>query len=132
MKQPGGYVSLGSVQTNDIDWSRARTVHVDLVDVAFSPDALSFDAGVPYRLVMRNTGLHPHDFVATGFFKAIAARKLIIGSKAIDYPFVQTIDVASGDAKELLFVPVRRGRYALTCTYPNHASLGMEGSVTVR
>lgn len=136
MQRPEGYVSLARAQDKEIQWSRARVVRVALVDVAFSPDKLTFDAGVPYRLIVQNEGLHGHDFVSPGFFEAIATKRTVIKTniteKTFEFPFIESVDLAPNETQELLFVPVRRGTYELVCSYPQHISLGMQGKITVR
>lgn len=130
--QPAGYVSLAPVRTAGIPWSRARAIEVALSEYAFAPESLAFEAGVPYRLILRNTGGGRHTFVSENFFKAIAVRKLITAKKTQDYPYVQVIEVEPGATKELQFLPTRRGTYPLHCSVTLHETFGMEGTVTVR
>ncbi len=131
-EQPAGYVSLAPVRTAGIPWARMRPITIDLTEYAFSPDALTFEAGVPYRLVIHNAGGSRHTFVSEGFFKAIAVRRLIAGKKTSDYPFIQVIELESGATKELQFLPMRRGTYPLHCSVTLHESFGMKGAITVR
>jgi len=130
--QPTGYVSLAPVQTAGIPWGRARTVTVTLSDYAFAPMALTFEAGIPYRLVLRNASASRHTFVSEPFFKAIAARRLVSAKTTVDYPFVQAIELPVGATKELQFLPMRRGTYPLHCSVTLHESFGMKGTITLR
>ena len=130
--QPAGYVSLAPVRTAGIPWSRVRVVEVALSEYAFAPDTLTFEAGVPYRLILHNAGGRRHTFVSEPFFKAIAVRKLITAKKTDDYPYVQVIEIEPGATKELQFLPMRRGTYPLHCSVILHESFGMEGTITVQ
>lgn len=131
-EKPAGYVSLAPVRTAGIPWARLRPIMVDLSEYAFKPDTLTFDSGVPYRLVLHNAGGSRHTFVSEDFFKAIAVRRLIDGKKTHDYPFIQTVELEPGATKELQFLPMRRGTYPLHCSVTLHESFGMKGKITVR
>jgi uncharacterized cupredoxin-like copper-binding protein len=132
MDRPEGYVSLAPVRTAGIPWSRARAVTVNITEYAFAPNALHLEVGVPYRLVLRNGGDSRHTFVSEPFFKTVAVRRLVIGDKVIDYPYLQLVELPSGASKELQFLPMRRGSFPLRCSVPLHQSFGMEGTITVR
>ena len=132
MQQPKGYVSLAPVRTAGIPWSRARAVRVNLSEYAFAPDVLTFETGVPYRLILHNTGGRRHTFVSEPFFKAIAVRQLASPGKVVDYPYLQVVELEPGTSKEVQFLPMRRGTYSLHCSVTFHEALGMEGTITVR
>lgn len=132
MTQPEGYVSIAPVRTAGIPWSRAHVAEVVLSEYAFAPNSLTFEAGVPYRLILRNAGASGHTFVSERFFKSIAVRKLQGPKKSYDYPYVQTIRLEPGQKKELQFLPMQRGTYPLHCSVPLHESFGMTGTITVR
>jgi hypothetical protein len=52
----------------DVDWSQAQQVHMLMVDDRFVPDQLTFQHGVPYRLLLENDGKDLHEFTAPEFF----------------------------------------------------------------
>ena len=60
---------------DDVDWTRARRLHVLMVDYAFAPGEMAFERGQPYRLRIRNLGDRRHIFSAPDFFRAIAIRR---------------------------------------------------------
>ncbi len=127
-----GYVGDAAGRVASADWSRAETLTVALSEYAFSPSALTFRAGAPYRLRIENGGKSTHFFVSDGFFKAIAAAKLITPSGETARPYLKSIALAPGEVKDLHFVPVRPGTYALECMAPFHAGFGMRGEIQIR
>ncbi len=127
-----GYVANPATFTKSADWSKAQTVTVRLSEYAFSPAALTFKKGAPYRLKIVNGGSAAHFFVSQGFFKAIAARGLKTASGETAHPYVKSIALGAGETKELSFVPVKAGRYTLDCTAPFHASFGMTGAIRIQ
>ena len=82
---PEGYLQDAPARVAAADWSTAETVEVMLSEYAFAPAMLTFEAGEPYRLVLRNGGSSDHTFTGPGFFRAIAAQKLGDAAQARRY-----------------------------------------------
>ncbi len=75
---PGpGYIQDAAARVVAADWSKARDVTIVLSEYKFAPADPIFQADRPYRLILRNKGERTHTFVSEGFFKAIAAQKLV-------------------------------------------------------
>ncbi len=112
------------------NWAAARTVTVALDDYAFRPDRLVLRRGQPVRLRLVNEGARAHDFTAPAFFRGVGMRPgdplgtptLVAGG---------SIDVPAGETREVTFVPLTAGEFALTCVRPLHATLGMSGTIVV-
>ncbi len=133
LEKPGpGYVRDIAAKTANVDWSKAETVTVTLSEFRFAPARLNFQSGVPYRLRLRNAGTRDHTFTSPGFFRAIAAEKLVAADGEIARPYLQSIAVPPGAEKELFFVPVKTAVYDVKCTVILHESFGMEGKISVR
>ena len=131
--RPGpGFVRDIAAATEGVDWSKAETVTVTLSDFAFTPAALSFRPGTPYRLVLSNVSDHGHTFTSTGFFEAIAAEKLVGPSATTNRPHLVSVAVPPGVRIEVHFVPVREGEWGLECTVFLHELFGMEGRITIQ
>ena len=114
------------------DWSRAETVTVALSEYSITPATLAFRPGQPYRLRIENKGTRTHNFTSGGFFKAIAVQKLRSGNRETVSPRLETVEVTPGEVKDLYFVAVTSGGYALECSVFLHATFGMEGEIVVR
>ncbi len=127
-----GFVENAAQVVVAADWSRAETVTVTLSEFSFSPTSLTFAAGAPYRLLIRNIGNNEHLFVADGFFKGIAAQRLKTPDGDVEAPYLAAIAVAPGAEKALTFVAVTPGTYHLECSLPFHATFGMEGEIAIR
>jgi uncharacterized cupredoxin-like copper-binding protein len=129
---PEAYVQDAPARVAAADWSQAETVEVALSEYEFSPATLSFEAGEPYLLVLRNEGTSTHTFTSPGFYRAIAAQKLVAGNDEQALPYIEQIEIPSGSSKGLYFLPVRKGTYALECAVFLHESFGMHGEITIR
>ena len=131
--KPGaGYVEDMAAPVAAADWSQAETITVALAEYEFAPATLSLRQGIPYRLRLENRGDATHFFASGGFFKAIATQRLKTPRGEIDTPYLRSIAVAPGGAKELFFVPMKKGDYDLECTAPLHSLFGMVGTIQVR
>ncbi len=129
---PGpGYIQDAAARVAAADWSKARDVTIVLSEYKFAPADPIFQSDRPYRLILRNKGERTHAFVSEGFFKAIAAQKLVSPSGTVTTPALETVEIEPGEEKQLYFVPVTRGTYALECSIFLHNTFGMEGEITI-
>jgi uncharacterized cupredoxin-like copper-binding protein len=101
------------------------TVNVMMVEYKFTPDHLTFQHDVHYRLHLENHGKETHEFTAPVFF---AAAK-------IDNPDVlnrehSEIVLQPGDSKDVFLTPGKPGTYDLRCA--DHDWNGMVGGITVQ
>jgi uncharacterized cupredoxin-like copper-binding protein len=107
------------------DWSQARPVTVVASEYQFSPNKLTFERGVAYRLHLENHGKEQHEFTAPGFFKAVRLRD----AKALNADRIE-VEIPPGSARDLFFVPQQSGHYPLRCS--DHDWAGMTGEITVK
>lgn len=113
------------------DWDTKQSVSIELNEFSFTPAALTFEAGTPYVLTIRNTGKEKHYFTAHEFYRAIATRKAETPESEIKAPFFTAIEIFPGKEAELLFIPVTPGDYEFICEIEGHADAGMRGTITV-
>ena len=125
------YVADAAARAESVDWTKAESITVTLSEFDFSPPTLTFRAGAPYRLVLKNVGVVTHTFVSEGFFKAIAAHELRRSEGDVAIAYIEKIVLARGATKELLFVAAKPGTYDLACTVFLHDMFGMNGSISI-
>ena len=107
-----------------VDWSKAQTIDLLMVDDQFEPDHLSFRHGVPYRLHMENRGKDLHEFTAPEFLADAIIRDphvLANGGKEVV--------VQPGADVDVYLVPMKAGTFRLICA--DHDWDGMVGEITV-
>ena len=102
-----------------------QPVTVIMKEYAFVPSRLMFRHGVEYRLHLQNTGKELHEFTAPQFLKAAHIESPGVLNNSGD-----EVDVPPGEAKDLVFIAPRPGRYRLWCA--DHDWAGMTGSITVK
>ncbi len=130
-KPAPGYIQDAAARVAAANWSKARDITIVMSEYKFSPADPIFQADRPYRLILRNNGERSHTFVSEGFFKAIAAQKLVSSAGSVATPAIETIEVAPGEEKQLYFIPVTRGTYPVECSVFLHNTFGMEGEITI-
>jgi uncharacterized cupredoxin-like copper-binding protein len=113
------------------NWDEQQEVVVELSEFSFTPSDLTFQAGLPYVLTIRNGGKEKHYFTAHAFYRAIATRKAESDQSEVKVPYFTAIEVFPGKEVELYFVPVLPGTYELFCEIEGHAEAGMRGTITV-
>jgi uncharacterized cupredoxin-like copper-binding protein len=121
----GGPACAGAMGAPKIDRSKAETVIVTMVEYRFEPDRFVFRRGIAYRLHLDNRGRELHEFTAPAFFKAVQ-----LGNPEILSREGQEVVLQPGEQKDVYFVPLRAGRYPLTCA--DHDWEGMIGDIIVQ
>ena len=107
-------------------------------ELRFFPNALSFETGKLYRLILMNPSTVKHYFSSDGMSRAVYTRKVQINGKngepiAEIKGSIREIEVYPQGTAEWWFVPVKAGTFNdLKCTIAGHAEAGMVGTVTIR
>ena len=87
-----------------INWSKAETFNLLMVEDQFVPDHLSFRHGVPYRLHLENRGKDLHEFTAPEFLADALVRDPGALANA-----GQEVVVQPGQVVDVYLVPMRAG-----------------------
>ena len=108
----------------------------------FVPNALSFETGKLYKLVLSNPSKIKHYFTSPGLARSVHTRKVQVidkkGTTAEIKGTIREIEVYPGGTAEWWFVPVAAGRFEdLHCHIKDgdgrtHAQHGMTGTVEIR
>jgi uncharacterized cupredoxin-like copper-binding protein len=97
-----------TMQTNGI-----QEITLDASEFSFSQTTLSVTKGQPVRLVLKNTGKMPHDWV-------------------VDELNAKTKIIKSGETDTIEFTPSESGTFSFYCSVGQHRAQGMEGKITVQ
>ena len=135
-------ITGGVLAAGDMTRQEPVVVHVELGDqengLRFIPNALSFETGKLYRLVLRNPSPMKHYFSSEGLSRAVFTRKVQVlgpqGERIAEIKGqIREIEVYPQGVAEWWFVPIQSGTFDdLTCTIPGHAAAGMKGTLTIR
>lgn len=113
----------GCATGESVNWSQARSVAIHLTDYRFTPARLVLVRDTPYQLVLINDSRSLHEFTAPAFLReaTVADPGILAGGREVV--------LQPGATKKLVLVPLKPGRYPLTCA--DHEFLGMEGTIVV-
>jgi len=125
------YVANAGDYVSAADWDSMKTVRVNMDEMSFSPETLTFEAGQPYKLEIVNVGTEKHYFTAEEFYRSVAFRKAQTSEGEYKAPYFKAIENFPGEQVDLYFVPVIPGIYESICTISGHADQGMHGQITV-
>ncbi|MCB1889260.1 MAG: cupredoxin domain-containing protein [Rhodocyclaceae bacterium] len=127
------YITDADRIVKEADWNAMETVTVVFEEHHYTPENLTFKAGVAYKLELINEGEKHHYFTAPEFFRSIATRKAMVNGQAeIKAPYFKAVEVLKeGGQLDLYFVPVTKGTFPVFCTIDDHREKGMEGSIVV-
>lgn len=104
----------------------------------FYPDALEFETGKLYKLVITNPSNTAHYFSATDFARSIYTRKVQVINPAKETLVevkgsITELEINPGNTAEWWFVPVKTLSNAkLHCAIKGHTEAGMRGQITIR
>jgi uncharacterized cupredoxin-like copper-binding protein len=98
--------------------------------LVFTPNALTFQAGKLYKLVLVNQSKSQHYFSALRFAAAVWTRKVEVEGAEIKGA-IREIEVLPGGQAAWFIVPVQAGTFELQCTVPGHAEAGMIGEIMI-
>jgi uncharacterized cupredoxin-like copper-binding protein len=115
-----------------------RTVKLDASEYAFSLRALSFKTGETVKFVVTNKGKSKHE-LTIGTAEEQAAHQAEMEAMAgmqhdessHEMP-PNSLHVAPGETRELVWTFTTPGQLLFACNYPGHADLGMRGDIAVR
>lgn len=89
-----------------------REITIEGSEFKFSLNALTFTSGQPVRLIFKNAGKMPHDWV-------------------VDELGVRTKIIEGGKEDIIEFTPDKAGTYEYYCSVGKHREMGMKGMLTV-
>lgn len=90
----------------------AREITVEGKEFSFSPATLTVKQGETVRVVFKNTGKMPHDFV-------------------VDELNVRTKVISGGQQDTVTFTATEKGTFEFYCSVGNHRAQGMVGKLMV-
>lgn len=117
--------------TDSADWDNAEVIQIELSEMSFTPNNLTFEAGKPYQVQLVNVGEVKHEVAAEHFFASVAWRKVESEQSEIKAPYFKEIEVFPGQTVDLFFVPISTGTFDVVCEIEGHLEAGMFGSIEV-
>jgi uncharacterized cupredoxin-like copper-binding protein len=120
-----GLVAIAQADTaSAIDWSKAQTVEIRMIEYQFIPDRLTLRHGQPYRLHLVNAGKEGHDFTAPDFFQSAIVEHTGAFNDSRSSVFLQPQQTT-----DIYLVAPNAGLFAPRCA--DHDWAGMTATIVV-
>jgi uncharacterized cupredoxin-like copper-binding protein len=113
------------------DAGDARTVEVEMRDIAFAPTAVDVRAGEKIRFVFKNTGQVTHDAFIGDQAAQDAHEREMRGGHGDHAKGSNAVTVASGKTAQLTFTFDEPGQILLGCHQPGHYTGGMKAAINI-
>lgn len=107
-------------------------------NLRFYPNALQFETGKLYKLVIKNPSKQKHYFTSEGMARSVFTRKVQVvnaGNKTLVEVkgSISEIEVYPGQTAEWWFVPIKTLQESpLRCSIKGHTEAGMTGSINIK
>lgn len=115
-----------------------RTVKLDASEYAFNAITLSFKAGETVKFVLTNKGKLKHSLTIGTAQEQKTHQDEMAEMAGMNHDETEhampgnSIHVAPGETRELVWTFSKPGQLLFACSYPGHADLGMQGAITVQ
>lgn len=104
--------SISEEKNNIITADGVLEITVKASEFAFDPYIIGLKKGERVRLILKNTGKYPHDWIIEG----------------LD---IRTKTIAGGESDTIEFTADKIGEFPIYCGVGNHREKGMEGKIFV-
>lgn len=118
--------ALANTQVTEVKVSLGNTEG----ELKFFPNALQFEAGKPYKLLLDNPSPTKHYFTSKDFADASWTKKVEAGKVEVKGA-IHELELKPGATAEWVLTPMKPGNYELHCSVAGHTEAGMVGKITI-
>ena len=121
----------------------SRTITIEASEIKYDVEQLAFQAGETIRFVITNKGEQPHELtIGDPAYQEVARQMMThMAEMGMDLAAPEhaaqhasagnTVVVAVGETKEIVWTFTKAGSLEFSCNMPGHAEVGMKGPITV-
>ena len=110
----------------------ARTIEVEMTEMAYTPDKIEVKRGEQIRFVIRNAGKEDHEFLLATTAENLKHAEVMHKHPEMEHDDPNGVRVAPNKSTEILWRFTKRGAFEYSCLIPNHREYGMIGAVVVK
>jgi uncharacterized cupredoxin-like copper-binding protein len=110
----------------------ARTIEIEMTEMAYTPDKIEVKRGEQIRFVIRNAGKEDHEFLLATTAENLKHAEVMRKHPEMEHDDPNGVRVAPNKSAEILWRFTRRGGFEYSCLIPNHREYGMIGAVIVK
>ena len=110
----------------------ARTIEVEMTEMAYTPDKIDVKRGEQIKFVIKNAGKEDHEFLLATTAENLKHAEVMRKHPGMEHDDPNGVRVAPSRSAEILWRFSKRGTFEYSCLIPNHREYGMIGTVTVK
>jgi uncharacterized cupredoxin-like copper-binding protein len=110
----------------------ARTIEVEMTEMAYTPDKIEVKRGEQIKFVIRNAGKEDHEFLLATTAENLKHAEVMRKHPEMEHDDPNGVRVAPNKSAEILWRFTKRGAFEFSCLIPSHREYGMIGTVTVK
>lgn len=111
-----------------------QTIEITATDFAFDVKEMNFKKGETVKFILTNKGTQDHEITIASAAEQQEHRQMMqeMAGMKMDHNDGNSVSVAPGETKELVWDFTKSGSFEFACNYPGHAEIGMEGKIAVK
>jgi uncharacterized cupredoxin-like copper-binding protein len=110
----------------------ARTIEVEMTEMAYTPDKVEVKRGEQIKFVIKNAGKEDHEFLLATTAENLKHAEVMRKHPGMEHDDPNGVRLAPSKSAEILWRFTKRGTFEYSCLIPNHREYGMIGVVTVK
>ncbi len=110
----------------------ARTIEVEMSEMAFSPSRIEVKRGEQIRFVIRNAGTEDHEFLLATTEENLKHAEVMKKHPHMEHDDPNGVRLAPKKTAEILWKFTKAGTFEYSCLIPDHRDYGMIGRITVK
>jgi uncharacterized cupredoxin-like copper-binding protein len=110
----------------------ARTIEVEMTEMAYMPDKIEVKRGEQIKFVIKNAGKENHEFLLATTAENLKHAEMMRAHPAMQHDDPNGVRLAPNKSAEILWRFNKRGTFEYSCLIPNHREYGMLGAVIVK
>lgn len=126
-----GHESYAAGQPGDVG-KPARTVEIEMSEMAYTPSRIEVKRGEQIRFVVRNAGKEDHEFLLATTEQNLKHAEVMKQHPHMEHDEPNGVRLAPNKSAEILWKFTKAGTFEYSCLIPDHREYGMIGRVTVK
>jgi uncharacterized cupredoxin-like copper-binding protein len=126
-----GHESYAAGQPGDAR-KPARTVEIEMSEMAYTPSRIEVKRGEQIRFVVRNAGKEDHEFLLATTEENLKHAEVMKKHPHMEHDDPNGVRLAPNKSAEILWKFTKAGTFEYSCLIPDHRDYGMIGRVTVK
>lgn len=110
----------------------ARTIEIEMSEMAFTPFRIEVKRGEQVRFVIRNAGTEDHEFLLATTKDNLKHAAVMKKHPHMEHDDPNGVRLAAHKSAELVWKFTKAGSFEYACLIPDHREFGMVGHVVVK